>query len=312
MASRPAEPRRLARLALGLLAAGTLGAAPATAALRVVATFPDVADMTRQIGGDRVAVETLAGANQDPHRVPMKPSFVTKLNKADALVVMGLNLEHAFLPGVLDAAANPKIRPGASAYIDASLYVPALDVPTSLDRSQGELHPLGNPHFNLDPVRGKDMARAIAEGLARVDPAGATQYQDGLRRYLALLDRRIAEWEQLAAPLRGLKVVSYHPDLVYLAQRYGFEVVDTIELKPGVPATPGHVEDLVARMKQQDVRVVVREVTYDMPLARSIANRTGARLAGIAVITGGLPGADSYVDFVDANLRALVAVAGSS
>jgi len=318
MAFRPAERRGFARaarlvpgLALGVALALLPGAAPARAALRVVATFPDVADMTRQIGGERVSVETLAGGGQDPHRVPMKPSFVTKLNRADALVVMGLGLESAFLPGLLEAAANPRIAPGATAYIDASLHVPVLGVPASLDRSQGELHPLGNPHFNLDPVRGKEMARAIGEGLARVDPDGAAQYQEGLRRYLATLDERIAGWERLAAPLRGLTLVSYHPDLVYLAERYGFEVVETIEPRPGIPPTPGHVAGVIARMRERGVHVVVREVGYDLPLARSIAERTGARLVEIALLTGGLPGAESYVDFVDANLRALVAAAGS-
>ncbi|HVP28023.1 MAG TPA: metal ABC transporter substrate-binding protein [Myxococcota bacterium] len=311
MASLPTRPRLLPVFLVPLALLTLLGASPAAAALRVVATFPDVADMTRQIGGERVSVETLAGSDQDPHRVPMKPSFVTKLNRADALVVIGLGLEHGFLPGLLEAAANPKIAPGSPAYIDASLYVPVLEVPTSQNRSQGELHPLGNPHFNLDPVRGKDMARAIAEGLARVDPAGAPQYEEGLRQYEALLDRRIAEWAAMAAPLKGLKLISYHPDLVYLAQRYGLDVVDTIELRPGVPATPGHVEELVARMKAENVHVVAREVTYDPGLASSIAERTGATVVSYSVLTGGLPGTKSYVDFVDANLRALVAVAGS-
>ena len=133
------------------------------AALRVVATTPDVADMTRQIGGDRVEVTTLAAGTQDPHKVPVKPSFVTKLNRADVLVVQGLGLEHAVLPAQLEAARNQRIAPGAKAYVDSSLFVEALDVPRSQDRSQGELHPLGNPHFNMDPVQGKQMARAIAE-----------------------------------------------------------------------------------------------------------------------------------------------------
>jgi zinc/manganese transport system substrate-binding protein len=289
---------------LGLLLA--LPAGSAGAALRVVATLPDVADMARQIGGDRVEVVSLAGGGQDPHKVPVKPSFVTKLNRADALVTQGLGLEHAFLPALLEVASNPKILPTGSAYIDASLYVQALEVPTSQNRSQGELHPLGNPHFNLDPVRGKLMARAIAEGLERVDPAGAPAYRERLARYTALLDRKIAEWERLAAPLRGVKAVSYHQDLVYLADRYGLELVGTIETKPGVPATPGHLEELVESMKQQQVKLVIREVAYEMPLAQTVAERTGARVATISSLAGGLPGADTYVDFVEANLKALV------
>src|SRR4030095_1196717 len=145
----------------------------------VRAPLPDVADITAQIGGDRVEVVTIAEGGQAPHKVPVKPSFVTKLNRADALVVQGLGLEHAFLPALLEVSRHPKIAPRAPASIDASRYVKPLEVPESQNRSQGELHPLGNPHFNLDPVQGKLMARAIAEGLERVAPAGAPRYRQG-------------------------------------------------------------------------------------------------------------------------------------
>jgi ABC-type Zn uptake system ZnuABC Zn-binding protein ZnuA len=302
MASRLVE---IASAALAVIVIG-LSAGEALAALRVVASLPDVADMTRQIGGERVSVETIAQGRQDPHKVPVKPSFVTRLNRADALVVQGLGLEHAFLPALLEVASNPKILPTGPAYIDASLYIEPLEVPTSLDRSQGELHPLGNPHFNLDPVQGKAMARAIAEGLARVDPAGASAYQDGLQRYTALLDAKIAEWQKLAAPLRGVKAVSHHQDLNYLADRYGLELVGTLETKPGVPATPGHLEKLVATMKQEQVKLVIREIAYELPLAQSVAERTGARVVTISTLAGGLPGTETYVDSIDANLRALL------
>jgi ABC-type Zn uptake system ZnuABC Zn-binding protein ZnuA len=280
----------------------------------VVASTPDVADMTRQIGGERVSVETIAAGNQDPHKVPVKPSFVTKLNRADALVVNGLGLEHAFLPALLEVASNPKILPTEPAYIDASTYVQVLEVPTSQNRAQGELHPLGNPHISMDPVRGKLMAKAIAEGLARVDPAGASDYQAGLARFDALLDQKIAEWQRLAAPLRGVKAVSYHQDLIYLADRFGIEMVGTIETKPGVPATPAHLEELINTMKQEQVKLVIREIAYEMPLAQTVAERTNAQVATISSMAGGLPGADSYVDFVDANLKALLQAvqAGSS
>jgi len=305
MALRPVE------IVSALLLA--LSAGPAEAALRVVASLPDVADMTRQIGGERVSVETIALGSQDPHKVPVKPSFVTKLNRADALVVQGLGLEHAFLPALLEVANNPKILPTGPAYIDASIHVQPLEVPTSQNRSQGELHPLGNPHFNLDPVQGKLMARAIAEGLTRVDPAGAASYQAGLERYTALLDRKIAEWEKLAAPLRGVKAVSYHQDLIYLAQRYGLELVGTLETKPGVPATPGHLEELVDTMQREQVKLVIREVAYELPLAQTVAERTGARVATISTLAGGLPGTQSYVESIEANLEALLqAVQGGS
>ena len=296
---------RCAELVLAGLASVVL-ALPASAALRVVASTPDVADMARQIGGDRVEVVTIAEGTQDPHKVPVKPSFVTKLNRADALVVNGLGLEHAYIPPLLEVASNPKILPTGPGYIDASIYVEPLEVPTSQNREQGELHPLGNPHFSMDPVRGKLMAKAIAEGLARVDPSGAAAYQDGLARFTALLDGKIAEWQQLAAPLRGVKAVSYHQDLVYLADRFGLDMVGTIETKPGVPATPAHLEELIQTMKREQVKLVIREIAYELPLAQKVAEETGARVATVSSLAGGL-GPPSYVDSVEANLKALVA-----
>jgi len=296
---------QLASLAFAALLLGT--AQPAAALLRVVASTPDVADMAQQIGGDRIEVVTIAQGSQDPHKVPVKPSFVTKLNRADAVVVNGLGLEHAFLPALLEVASNPKVLPTGPGYIDASIYIQPLEVPSSQNRSQGELHPLGNPHFSLDPVRGKAMAKAIAEGLTRVDPPGAERYQSGLAHFETLLDAKIAEWEQLAAPLRGVKAVSYHQDLVYLADRYGLQMVDTIETKPGVPATPGHLEQLIDTMKREQVKLVIREVAYEMPLAQTVAERTGAQVATISAMAGGLPGTAGYVESIEANLKALVA-----
>lgn len=296
--------RALRPLLAGLLLVAA--ATPARAALSVVATTPDVADMTRAIGGERVSVTTLAEGDQDPHRTPVKPSFVTKLNRADALVVQGLGLEHAFLPPVLEVSRNPAIAPGQPAYIDASLYVEPLEVPSSMNRSQGELHPLGNPHFNLDPVNGRKMARAIAEGLERVDPEGAPTYREGLARFQAQLDEKIAAWQAMATPLRGRKVISNHMDLPYLAARYGFEVVGTIEYKPGVPATPGHLEALVDLGRREKVDLVVHEISYDGSLSRSVAQRLGVPVATVSVMAGGLPETPTYAAFIEANLRALI------
>jgi zinc/manganese transport system substrate-binding protein len=299
MASRSASRLLLAAAVLAL-------AGPASAKLSVVASLPDVADIAAQIGGDRVSVTTIAEGTQDPHKVPVKPSFVTKLNRADALVVQGLGLEHAFVPALLEAARNAKIMPGAPGYIDASLYVQPLEVPSSQNRTQGELHPLGNPHFNLDPEQGRPMARAIAEGLARVDPSGAADYQQGLQRFLARLDQKIPELAALASPLKGVKAISYHQDLVYFAARYGIDLVGTIETKPGIPATPGHLEELLQTMQREKVQLVIREVSYDPGLAKSLAEKTGARLVTISALAGGL-GKPGYLESLQANLEALVA-----
>jgi ABC-type Zn uptake system ZnuABC Zn-binding protein ZnuA len=306
------KPRgRAGRLLAGALL--LLGPAwPAQAALRVVATTPDVADMVRAIGAERVDVQTLAEGNQDPHRVPIKPSFVSKLNRADAVVVQGLGLEHAFLPALLDVARNRNILPGQPGYIDASLYVEPLQVPSSLSRAQGDLHPLGNPHFNLDPLNGKKMARAIAEGLERVDPQGTEAYERGLAGFLQQIDQRIDAWKTLAEPLRGRKVISNHIDLPYLAQRYGFEVVGTIEYKPGVPATPAHLEELIDLGRREKVDLVVHEISYDISLSENVAGKLGVPVASVSVMAGGLRPDTGYLDSIQANLESLVQALASA
>src|SRR2546428_2381150 len=199
-------------LALSLVLAGGLLAVSATGAdkLKVVTTIPDLADMTRQIGGDHVDVTSLATGVEDIHAVPMKPSFAVPLNRADAVVLMGLDAEHAFLPALLEAARNPKILPDAPGYIDCSVYITPLEVPTRIDRTLGDQHPRGNPHINLDPVDGKAMARAIADGLARNDPGHEATFKKNLAAYLATLDAAIARWQREAVPLRGVKFISYH------------------------------------------------------------------------------------------------------
>lgn len=274
--------------------------------LNVVTSIPDLADMTRHIAGDLVQVTSLATGVEDIHAVPMKPSFAVMLNRADAVVVVGLQAEHAFMPALLDAARNPKIMPGAPGYIDCSVGIVPLEVATTLDRAQGEQHPMGNPHFNLDPVMGKDMARAIAEGLGRNDPQHEDTYKKNLDTYLGVLDTAIERWQREAAPLKGVKLVSYHPDLIYFAERFGMETVGTIELKPGVGPTPRHIEDLEEQMRKEKVQIVVRERHFPAGLAETIAKQTGAKLVELPVMVGGVPEAKDYVSFIDYNLQAML------
>jgi zinc/manganese transport system substrate-binding protein len=276
------------------------------AKLRVVATIPDLADIARNIGGDLLEVKSLATGVEDIHAVPMKPSFATLMNRSDVLLLLGLEAEHAFLPGLLDAARNPKILRGAQGYVDCSVYVTPAEVPTVIDRAQGEQHPLGNPHINLDPVGGKAMARAIADGLSRNDPAHAATYQKNLTAYLATLDAAIARWQREAGPLRGVKFVSYHPDLIYFAERYGMQPAGTIELRAGVDPTPGHIAQLEEQMRREKVQLVIRERHYPATLAETIAQRTGAKLVELPVMVGGVPEAKDYLSFIDYLVRTMV------
>jgi zinc/manganese transport system substrate-binding protein len=291
-------------LMLGLLGAAAL--APADPKIKVVATIPDLADMARHIGGDLVDISSIATGVENIHAVPMKPSFATLLNRADVLLLLGLEAEHAFLPALLDAAKNPKILRDGPGYIDCSGAVNVLEVPTRLDRALGDQHPMGNPHYNLDPVSMKEAARAIADGLSRNYPEHETVFKSNLETYLAELDRNIARWEKEAAPLKGKKLVSYHPDMNYFAERFGMQAFGTIELRAGIPPTPSHIEELEQSMRKNKVDVVVRELHYPAGLAESVAQATGAKLVELPAFVGGVPEAKDYISFVDYNLHTML------
>ncbi|HVN75203.1 MAG TPA: metal ABC transporter substrate-binding protein [Thermoanaerobaculaceae bacterium] len=294
------------RRLLGVLIVTFALAAPAAAKLKVVATIPDLADVARQIGGDLIDVSSIATGVEDIHGVPMKPSFATVLNQADVVLLLGLEAEHAFLPALLDAAKNPKLLRGAPGYVDCSVYILPLEVPLRIDRAEGDQHPMGNPHYNLDPVAGKDMARAVEEGLERNDPEHAATYKTNLEAYLDRLDAAISRWEEEAKPLKGVKLVSYHPDMVYFADRFGMEAAGTIEIKAGVSPTPRHIEELETMMRQQKVQIVVRERHYPAGLAETIAQETGAKLVELPAMVGGVPEAKDYISFIDYNVRTML------
>src|SRR5207237_9363231 len=243
----------LVLLAVAMLVPADVGAAKK---IRVVTTIPDLADMTRQVAGDLADVTSLATGVEDVHAVPMKPSFAVTLNRTDVVILMGLEMEHAFLPALLEASRNPKIQRDQPAYIDCSVYVRPLEMPTRLDRSLGDIHPMGNPHYNLDPGNGKNIVRAIVEGLSRLDPGSAASFKKNGDAYIAKLEEAIARWQQEAAPLKGKKFVSYHPDLIYLAERYGLVQMGTIEIRPGVDPAPAHVADLIDKMRQHKTALV--------------------------------------------------------
>jgi len=293
----------LALLSALLLASGDAGAAQK---IKVVTTIPDLADMTRQIGGDLVEVSSLATGVEDIHAVPMKPSFATLLNQADLVMLIGLEAEHAFLPALLEAARNPKILRDGPGYIDTSVYVTPIEVPTRIDRALGDQHPMGNPHINLDPVLAKDMARAVADGLSRNYPEHEAVFKKNLDMFLAKLDAAIARWEKEAAPLHGTKFVSYHPDLVYFAERFGMEPFGTIEIRAGIDPTPRHIEELESRMRAEKVPIVIRELHYPVRLAETVAQATGAKVVDLPTMAGGMPETKDYISFIDYNLHTML------
>jgi ABC-type Zn uptake system ZnuABC Zn-binding protein ZnuA len=281
---------------------GMLSAAP----LKVIATTPDLADVTRQVGGEFVSVESLAKGTEDIHAVPQRPSFVPKLNQADAVVVLGFDAEHAFLPALLDVAQNPKILRGQKGYIDCSERVQPLDVPVVISRAEGEQHPLGNPHYNIDPRNGSLIAESIAKGLERLDPAHAAVFEKNKQAFDQKLQAKIAEWKKSAASLRGIKAVSYHPSMPYFADFLGITMIGTVELKPGVAPTPKHLEELVEKMKDDKVTLILREVQYSDSTALWLASQTNAKIATVATIGGAFPDSQTYIGMVEHNIQSVL------
>ena len=273
--------------------------------IRAVATWPALADITRQIGKELVSVESLATGVEDPHGVPVKPSFVPKLNRADVLILIGLEDEHSWIPALLEVANNSKILPGRAGYIDCSVGVPVLDAPTLLDRAQGDLHPKGNPHYLLDPVRAKIVAQNIAAGLSRNFPQHQPAFDKNLKAYLAELDKWIARWEKMAAPLRGVKFVEYHPEWIYLADRFGMKRIASVELKPGIEPTPNHIVELVQQIKQEKPQLLLYGA-QNPRVPRQISNETGIKVLRLYSGGGSQPETDSYIKWIDYTVRTLV------
>ena len=297
----------LAAFALSLVLVA--GGSAAAEKIRVVATIPDLADITRQIGKERVSVESLTLGVRDIHAVQVRPTMVTRLNRADAVVLMGLSLEHAFLPALLDVAANPQISRGGIGHIDTSAGVTPLGPPKTLSRRGGDVHPTGNPHYNLDPVMGKLIARNIAEGLSRVSADHRPFFMKNLQAYVAELDRRIPVWQKKARGLNGVQFVSYHDDMAYFAGRYGMRLFGTLEVAAGIGPTPAHIVQLVERMKAARVPLVVYG-TYPDRVPRRVAREAGATLVQVPLYVGGRPGVDSYIKLIDYLVTRLSEAAG--
>jgi len=275
-------------LSIVTLAALAASAPAANAAVNVMASTEDLADLTRQVGGDKVKVESIARGYQDPHFVEAKPSFILKLAKADLLVVVGRELEIGWLPPLIQQSRNAKIQPGAEGYLDASLTAKILEIPTGqITRAMGDVHPQGNPHYWLDPGNGRHIAKAIADKLAKMAPADAAYFQS---RY-ADFDKRLAEaekrWDAQMAPYKGLKIVTYHRSWPNFTDRFGLDVIGYVEPRPGIPPSPSHTIDLIGEMKRQNVKLILVEPYFDLKTPNSIARETGATVLVLAPSVGG-------------------------
>jgi zinc/manganese transport system substrate-binding protein len=299
--------RFLGVLPLLALSVVLLAAHPAEAArIKIVTTFTDLADFAREVGGDLVEVRSLATGVEDTHGVPMKPSFVPMLNRADLMVSVGFGCEHAFLPALLEASKNPHILEGKEGYVDCSKSIVPIGVPKSTDHSEGDVHPYGNPHYMLNPVLAETAVRNICDALVAQAPEHQAEFIRNRDAYLARLDAKIAEWKELAKPLKGVKFISYHEEWEYFANAFGMEAFDTVEVKPGIDPTARHIEDLITRMKAEHVSIVIREPQFPERVPRLIAEKTGATLVKLPIMPGGVPLTDTYIEMMDYIIHTLV------
>lgn len=272
---------------------------PRVAPLHVVATTPDLAALAREIGGDLVEVKALAKATEDPHFVDAKPSHIVTLNRADVLIEGGADLEIGWLPPLLESARNAKIAVGAPGRIIASQGIRMLEVPTSLDRAKGDVHALGNPHFLIDPLNVRAIAANIAEHFALANPASAEVFRANLKKFDATLDVHLATWLKQMAPFKGAKIVTYHRDFVYLAERFNLSVVETLEAKPGIAPSPAHIAQVISTMKAQNARIILVQPYQNRKTAETVARQTDAVVLDMAQQPGAIDGTGSYFQLMD-------------
>ena len=301
--------RRLAAvLALAVLAQWPHPGHGAAAPLKVVATTEDLGSLAREIGGDRVAVEVFSRGYQDPHFVEPKPSFILKLVNADLLLVVGKELEIGWLPALLTQSRNAKIQRGGKGYLDASLNVRILDIPTGqVTRAMGDVHPEGNPHYWLDPENGRRIAQTIRDRLTELLPNDQAYFAQRFVDFDGRLTQAQKRWDGLIGPYKGRKIVTYHRSWTNFADRFGLEVVGYVEPRPGIPPTPSHTVALIAAMKQQGIRLVLVEPYFDVKTPQAVARQTGAEVLVMPPSVGGVKEATDYIALFDYNINLLVA-----
>ena len=285
-----------------------LSATPVAAKkLNVVTSTSDLAALTMEVGGDRITVDSIAKGYQDPHFVEAKPSFLLKLKQADVLLVVGLELEIGWLPPLITQSGNPKVQVGGQGYLDASQFAEILEIPSGpVSRAMGDVHPLGNPHYWLDPANGRRIARGVANKLGELDPNDAPYFQDRFKDF----DRRLSDaekkWDAEMLPYRGRKVVTYHNSATNFAKHFGLSVQGYVEPRPGIPPTPGHTIELMGLMKRDKIKVILVEPYFDLKTPNSIARETGGKVIVFLPSVGGEKEVTDYFKLFDYDIALLM------
>ena len=287
------------------LAVFTLAAATAQAKLNVVVTTPDLAAIAKEIGGDNIELTTLARPTEDPHFVDAKPSFIVKLNRADVLIEGGAELEIGWLPPLLTGARNPKIQSGTPGYVLGNEGISMLEVPATLDRSKGDIHASGNPHFMSDPANAKIVAKHIANALCLLDPKSCDVFKANLKGFEDRLDAKMSEWQKLLTPYQGKAVVTFHNYWVYFAKAFDLKMDLYLEPKPGIPPTPAHLAEVILKMKSDNIKLIVVQPYQNRKTAETVASHT----EGVVLDWPSFPMTNketqTYIDWMDFLVKSL-------
>jgi zinc/manganese transport system substrate-binding protein len=290
---------KLLNLSAAAVAFSAAVASSAGAQMKVVATTPDLAAIARDIGGNLVSVTALAKPTEDPHFVDAKPSHVVTLNRADALLEGGAELELGWLPPLLENSRNSRISAGAPGRIVASQGIRLIEIPTTFDRSKGDVHSLGNPHFLIDPLNAKTVAKNIADHFTQIDQRNGAAYKANLAKFNSRIDSKLAAWQTMLAPYRGAKIVTYHKDFGYLGQRFGLQIVENLEPKPGIAPSPAHLASVIGTMRRNNVKVILVQPFQNRKTAETVARQTGAKVLDAPQQPGALSSTKTYFDMMD-------------
>jgi len=278
----------------------------ALAKLNVVASIPTFAALAQEVGRDLIEVKSLARGDQDPHFLEPKPSYAVLLNRADLLIEDGLELEIGWLPVLQVQSRNPKVQTSARGHLDASEGLNILEIPSGkVSRAEGDVHPLGNPHYWLNPRNGLVIARHIADRLKEIDPANASSYEENFRQFEQRLRGKIAVWEKEVAPFKGKKIITYHRSFSYFADWSGIVVADFVEPKPGIPPNPGHLLELIDRIKAEKIPLILSENYYEPKASQQLSEKTGAKFLIVPTSVDADPGVKTYDDLFENLIRKL-------
>jgi len=275
--------------------------------IKIVTTTTDMKSIAEFVGGDKVSVTSIATGYQNPHFVDPKPSYIISLTKADLFVTVGLDLETGWSPQLLSSSRNTKIQKGAVGYIDASIGVSLLQVPNAANRAEGDIHIFGNPHYWLDPLNGKIIARNIVNGLEKVDPSNKTYYEGKLQEFNTKIDTKMKEWQAKMTPYKGSKIIAYHNEWVYFETRFGLKIVDFMEPKPGIPPTPSQLVKVIKEVKDNSIKVIISSPYFTTSSSDVVAKQTGVKELTMATSVGAFDTIKDYFGLFDYNIDQLTA-----